>query len=114
MAKQMLLNALVQTLGEYIELNAENLDLSLAVWSGQIVLHDLKLKTEKILRNYNVSVLHGQIQTLEVTIPWTALLNSPVKVVIDGFFLQVNPINVDALDKEETRKRILDIKMHKL
>ncbi len=114
MAKKLLLDALLKVLGDFVCLEEDNLDLSLAVWSGQIVLHNLKLKAHKILRNYNISIVHGYIRSLEVTIPWTALLNSPVKVVIDGVFLQVGPLDVAALDKEETRKRVLNLKLQKL
>jgi anti-sigma28 factor (negative regulator of flagellin synthesis) len=42
------------------------------------------------------------------------LLNSPVKVLIDGVNLQVGPLNVAALDKEETRKRLAAVKKQKL
>lgn len=103
MAKRLLLDALVKVLGEYIELDESNLDLSLAVWSGQIVLHNLKLKTQKFVRKYNVSILFATVRTLEITIPWTALLNSPVKVVIDGVFLQASPLQPDELDRETAR-----------
>ena len=66
------------------------------------------------MRNFDLSILHGEIKTLEVTIPWTALLNSPVKVLIDGVNLQLGPLNVAALDKEETKKRVISAKMQKL
>ena len=137
MAKRLLLDVLVKVLGEFIELNEDNLDLSLAVWSGHIALKDLKvfkcscflkakscihihlniymqLKTHKLLRNFDISILHGEIKTLDITIPWTALLNSPVKVIIDGVNLQVGPLNLAALDKEETKKRVIAAKMQKL
>lgn len=114
MAKKLLLDALVKVLGEFIELNEGNLDLSLAVWSGQIVLNNLKLKTDKLLRNVNLQVLHGTIKSLEIVIPWTALLNSPVKVLIDGVYLQVGPLNLDALDKKETKKRVMESKIQQL
>ena len=114
MAKKLLLDALVKVLGEFIELNEGNLDLSLAVWSGQIVLNNLKLKTDKLLRNVNLQVLHGSIKSLEIVIPWTALLNSPVKVLIDGVYLQVGPLNLDALDKKETKKRVMESKIQQL
>lgn len=114
MAKRLLLDILINVLGEYIELSEENFDLNLAVWSGQIILHDLQLKTDKLLRNYNLSILHGSIKTLEIIIPWTALLNSPVKIHIDGVYLQVGPIDVAFLDKQETRKRVMELKQQKL
>ena len=114
MAKRILLDALVKVFGEFIELSEENFDLNLAVWSGQISLHDLKLRTHNLLRSFDLSIVHGTIGKLEVTIPWTALLNSPVKVVIDGLYLQVGPLNVAALDKEETKNRVMEAKMQKL
>lgn len=43
MAKKLLLDVLLKVLGEFIELNENNLDLSLAVWSGHIALKDLKV-----------------------------------------------------------------------
>ena len=108
------MDALVKVFGEFIELSEENFDLNLAVWSGQISLHDLKLRTHNLLRSFDLSIVHGTIGKLEVTIPWTALLNSPVKVVIDGLYLQVGPLNVAALDKEETKNRVMEAKMQKL
>lgn len=43
MAKRLLLDILVKVLGEYIELDAGNFDLSMAVWSGHIALKNLKV-----------------------------------------------------------------------
>jgi hypothetical protein len=114
MAKKLLLDALVKVLGDFIELNEENLDLNLAVWNGKIALHDMKLKSLKILRSYNISIQYGSIQNLEITIPWTALLNSPVQVVIDGVYLQVGPLNMADLDKKETKDRAMNLKLEKL
>lgn len=116
MAKKLALDLITKLLGEFVELNEDNLDLSLGslVWSGQIILHDLKLKHHKIFRNYNLNIVNGCIKKLELIIPWTSLLTNPVKVFIDGVYLQVGPLNVDALDRQETAKRIMDLKMSKL
>ena len=81
MAKRLLLNALVLVLGEFIELNEENLDL--AVWSGTIVLHDLKLKTD-LLRSKDYIILNGTVKALEIIVPWASLLNSPIRITING------------------------------
>ena len=62
MAKQLLLNALAKVLGEFIDISEENLNLSLAVWSGQIVLNNLKLKTDSFVRTFNLSILHGYVR----------------------------------------------------
>jgi vacuolar protein sorting-associated protein 13A/C len=112
MAKRLLLNVLVKVLGEFIELNEENLNL--AVWSGQIVLTNLTLKTEHILKNFNLNVFHGSIQRLEVTIPWATLLINPVKIVIDGILLDVGPLDIAKLGKVEALKRYMAEKLQKL
>ena len=103
MAKKLLLDALVSVLGEYIELNESNLDLTLAVWSGQLKLQNLKLKTNKLLKKFNINILYASISSLEIIIPWTALLNSPVKIHIDGVYIQVSPLKSDELDHETAK-----------
>lgn len=112
MAKRLLLNVLVKVLGEYIELNEENLNLG--VWSGQIVLNNLKLKTDKFLRNLNVVINHGSIKSLEIKIPWATLLQNPIKIRISGVYLDVGPLDLSTLNKEEEFKRILEEKIRKL
>ena len=115
MAKRLLFNVLVKVLGEFIELNEK--DLNLAVWNGQIVLHNLVLKTDKLLRDHSLNIVHGTIATLEITIPWATLLVNPVKIRIDGIYLQVGPLDLAELDearKEEVLKRMHIEKIHRL
>ena len=114
MAKQIVLNVLQSVLSDFLEIDEDNFDLNLAVWSGSIVLHDVKLKTDKLFRNFNLSYVHGVVRTLEVHIPWTALMNSPVRINIDGVYLQVKPMNVSALDKNQTRNRLRVMKQEKI
>ena len=66
MAKRLLLDALVKVLGEFIYISEENLNLSLAVWSGRIVLHHLKIKTDKLLKSFNLTVHNGLIHTFKL------------------------------------------------
>lgn len=114
MAKRLVLDALVKVLGEFIHISEENLNLNLAVWSGRIVLHHLKLKTDKILQSFNLHVHSGLIHTLEITIPWTALFSSPVKILVDGVYLQFGPLDPSTLNAKERRKRLLERKREKL
>ena len=114
MAKQIVLNVLQSVLSDFLEIDEDNFDLNLAVWSGSIVLHNVKLKTDKLFRNFNLSYVDGMVRTLEVQIPWTALMNSPVRVTIDGVYLQVKPMNVSALDKNQTRNRLKIMKQEKI
>jgi N-terminal region of Chorein or VPS13 len=58
MAKRILLDILVKVLGEYIELDAENFDLSLAVWSGHIALKNLKvsdIEREVVVNTFKIT-----------------------------------------------------------
>lgn len=112
MAKHLLHTVLVKVLGEFIELDEDNLNL--AVWSGQIVLNNLKLKTDTILKNFNLNVFHGSIQRLEVTIPWATLLINPVKIVVSGILLDVGPLDIAKLGKLEALKRYMAEKLQKL
>ena len=114
MAKQIVLNVLQSVLSDFLVIDKDNFDLNLAVWSGSIVLHNVKLKTDKLFRNFNLSFVHGVVKTLEVQIPWTALMNSPVRINIDGVYLQVKPMNVSALDKNQTRNRLRIMKQEKI
>mgnify|MGYP005994255063 CR=1 FL=1 len=70
MAKRILLSALVNVLGDFVDgLTEEN--LAVGVWSGKIVLNHVQLNRKAIDKlNLSVSVEHGFIETLEVTIPW--------------------------------------------
>lgn len=112
MAKRLLHNVLVKVLGEFIELDEENLNL--AVWSGQIVLTNLRLKTQHILETYNLNVFHGSIRRLEVTIPWATLLVNPVRISIDGILLDVGPLDIAKLGRVEAMKRYMTEKLQKL
>lgn len=54
MAKKLLLDVLVKVLGEYIELNSDNLNLNLAVWSGNIALKNLKVRHDCVSVDSNI------------------------------------------------------------
>ena len=68
MAKRLLLDVLVKVLGEFIELNEDNLDLSLAVWSGHIALKDLKVCLNQRAQAKASNILHEYliIHTLDL------------------------------------------------
>ena len=114
MAKKIVLDALQRVLSDYLEIDETNFDLNLAVWSGSIKLHDVKLKTDKLFRSFNTTFVHGSVKTLEIFIPWTALLNSPVRIKIDGVYLQLRPLNVSSLSKEERQDRVRSQKQEKI
>lgn len=73
MAKRLLLNVLVQVLGDFIDgLTEEN--LKVGVWSGEIVLENLQIN-KALLQKYNApfSLRYGLIKRLELIVPWGTL-----------------------------------------
>lgn len=112
MAKRWLLNALVKVLGEFVELDENNLNL--AVWAGQITLNDLKLKADNILKDFNFVIHHGLVESLEITIPWTALFVSPLKIKINGIYLDVGPSELNLSDQAKLIEKIFQEKLRKL
>lgn len=88
MAKRLLLNVLVDVLGNYVEgLNPEN--LKVGVWSGKIELSDLQLKRSALDGlNLPISISHGSLKSLKLIIPWASLDSKPVQVIMDGVYLQ--------------------------
>ena len=114
MAKAYVLKALQGVLSDYLEIDEHNFDLNLAVWSGSIVLHDVKLRNDSIFRNLNLTSVYGSVKKLEVFIPWTALMSSPVRIEIDGVYLLLKPLDVITLNKKEARKRGMAAKQEKI
>lgn len=114
MAKRLLLSVLVEVLGAYVEgLTVEN--LKLGVWSGKIELNNLSLKRNALDGlNLPISISHGTLNHLSVKIPWTALESKPVRIEIDGLYLQAGPLDLSKLTAEDIRKSILIGKRAKL
>ena len=114
MAKRLLLNVLLSVLGDYIEGLSED-NLKLGVWSGEISLNNLQLNRSILQRlNLPVVIAHGSVQYLQVVIPWASLESNPVKIIIDGIYLQVGPLDLAVLDAEELTVRALAMKTFKL
>ena len=110
MAKAMLLNVLVDVLGEFVEgLTADN--LKLGVFSGKIVLKNLQLNKEGIEKlNLPLTVVKGYLDLLEIKIPWTSLQSQPVRVDINGVYLLVSPLDESKRNVEEEIQVILLIR----
>jgi vacuolar protein sorting-associated protein 13A/C len=114
MAKRLLLNVLLSVLGDYIEGLSED-NLKLGVWSGEISLNNLHLNRTILQRlNLPVVIAHGSVKSLHVQIPWATLESNPLKIRIDGVFLQIGPLNLSKLDAEELTVRALAVKQLKL
>ena len=114
MAKSLLLNILVDVLGNYVEgLSREN--LKVAVWSGTIDLYNLKLKATALDKlNLPIRVERGYLKKLHLKIPWASLESKPVIAELDGIYLQAGPIDLSKLSAEDSQRMITASKQKKL
>lgn len=114
MAKKLLLDVLVNVLGNYVEgLSSDN--LRVGVWSGKVELSNLKLKSTALdTLNLPIKISHGALKHLKLKVPWSHLESKPVHVVIDGVYLQCGPLDVSSLTTEELRSRVLAGKRERL
>lgn len=83
-------------LGKYLEkyidnFNKENLKLS--VWSGKIMLQNVKLRKD-IFQQFKLplELVIGKMGLLKITVPWSALGSQPVDVLIEDILIVVRPI----------------------
>ena len=114
MAKNLLVNVLVNVLGNYVEgLSEEN--LKVGVFSGKIEFNNLQLKRTALDDlNIPISITHGSLKRLRLKIPWTALESKPVQVQLDGVYLQCGPLDVAGLSPEQLSKMTFDSKRARL
>ena len=114
MAKRLLLNILIEFLDDYVEgLSIEN--LKLGVLSGKIELYNLQLKQTGLDKlNLPLSVTHGSLKQLKLKVPWTALESKPVRVILDGLYLQAGPLDVSSLTPDQLKKMAFDVKRGRL
>lgn len=114
MAKRLLVNILVDVLGNYVDgISSEN--LKLGVWSGKIELQNLQLKKTALdSLNLPVSISHGTLSKLHVRIPWTSLESKPVKIIIEDVFLQAGPEDILTKSTEELKRSALISKRSRL
>ena len=110
MAKQLLLNTLVDVFGEYLTgLTAENLQIG--VWSGEIKYDDLRVNPAGISKlGLPVDVAHGSIRHFAVSVPWTRLESQPVTVDIDGVYVVARPVDRARLSDDELHRRFIQNK----
>jgi len=78
-------------LGEFIE-NVSKDDLSAAVWSGEVSLTNLKVKTKALnFLQLPIDVIDGFIGRIFLKANWSALGSRPVEVAIENIFLIARP-----------------------
>ncbi|KAJ0228735.1 Vacuolar protein sorting-associated protein 13 [Hirschfeldia incana] len=108
------LHLLRRYLGEYVHgLSTEALRIS--VWKGDVVLRDLKLKTEALNSlKLPVAVKSGFVGTITLKVPWKSLGKEPVIVLIDRVFVLAYPAPDGRTVKEEDREKLLETKLQQI
>jgi hypothetical protein len=109
MAKSIILGILMETLGEYVDLSKEK--LKMAVWSGEIALRDLSLKSTAFASlDLPVHVLKGSLGSLKVTIPWTNLGKSSTVVQLDDIIALIGPSDDRSFTAEDLQRHSSELK----
>ena len=109
MAKSIVLGLLMETLGELVDISREN--MKMAVWSGQIEMKDLRLKADALASlDLPISVLHGLLESVKVTIPWTSLGKSSTTIQLDGLIAFIGPAQDDKFTAEDLRRHSSELK----
>jgi hypothetical protein len=106
MFEQGLAFILKKFLGSFVEeSDAIKEKIQVGVWSGEIVLENLRLKNTLLsLVDVPISLSYGYIGRLELRIPWGNLGVDPVMVIIDKIYLVIEPKyewNPGAADRRE-------------
>ena len=114
MFEQFLIDLLNKILGDYVD-NLQTNQLNLGVWSGDVVLRDLRLKRDALDKfNLPLTVKEGYLGDLRLFIPWANLKNQAVKINIYDIFLLVGAAGSDFYDEEKERQRDWKAKMERL
>ncbi|CCE83218.1 Piso0_003790 [Millerozyma farinosa CBS 7064] len=114
MFESLVANLVNRFLGSYIE-NFDPKQLNIGIWSGDVKLHNLRLKKESLDKfRLPVDVKFGHLGELTLQIPWSNLKSKPVKVIIEDVYLLASPVLADEYDEEEEKRRELSLKREKL
>ena len=104
-------SVLNRVLGDWIEnLNSDNLNLS--IFSGQILLQDLRLKTSAF-HNLGLpfNLEYGHVGKIYATIPWTALSTSPLRVLVEDIHIFLNPLPTEHWKPDSEIERRINQKL---
>ena len=84
-------NLLEKVLGPFV-VGLDKRSLNLSVWSGEVLLHGLQLRTEALdALPIPVKAIGGTLGEVRVTVPWRKLGKQPLIISIDRVFLVVGP-----------------------
>lgn len=91
MFESILESLLNKYLSEYVT-GLSRQDLSVSIWGGDIVLHDIMFKKDIFTKfKLPLELIYGQIGFLRIQCPWRHLGSKPVIVEIKDIWLVVQP-----------------------
>eukprot|EP00588_Corethron_pennatum_P019656 CAMPEP_0194331756 /NCGR_PEP_ID=MMETSP0171-20130528/56778_1 /TAXON_ID=218684 /ORGANISM="Corethron pennatum, Strain L29A3" /LENGTH=123 /DNA_ID=CAMNT_0039093359 /DNA_START=100 /DNA_END=467 /DNA_ORIENTATION=- len=108
MAKKAILDLLETTIGQYV-LDIDPKSLNVAIWGGNVQLHNLRLDTEAIngkLRQMSADqpglslplrVSGGGVGFVEVEVPWTKIGSKSVVMRLTDLEVIVEPDDADGM-----------------
>lgn len=97
---------LTAILGNYIKPECFSSDrISVAVWSGYVVLKELELK-ETLITNPTLKLRRGFLGSMEIKIPWNRLSSDSVVITIDDVYLLIQTsgqVNESEIQKQKLK-----------
>lgn len=113
MLEEVVTRLLVKHLGKFVEINAENLRLS--VWKGNVTLRSLTLKSTALDGlHLPLAVRGGVLGRLDLNIPWKSLSSKPTQVLIQDLFVLAGPALEEHESPEEAAARRQKNKLKRL
>ncbi|GJQ10858.1 hypothetical protein GpartN1_g2649.t1 [Galdieria partita] len=95
-------------LGQYIE-GLETKNVSLGLWSGKLCLRSLSLRTEALSvfmaslgLDLGASVRRGEIEELEISVPWKNIWNSSSVISLKGLRVEAIPASASVSTQEQS------------
>jgi vacuolar protein sorting-associated protein 13A/C len=115
MAKELIVNTLVNILGDYVEgFTKEN--MKVGILSGKIVLKGLALNRDGIKRRLNlpIHIVHGHVELLEVHVPWKNLDKEHVQIYVNGIHMLLNPLRAETHSRADAQQQVYLFRKYRL
>lgn len=117
MFEKALLRVLSKHLGHYAEFDEDS--LKAGIWKGDIVLRNLKLKQSLFATlgeggGNGLSLLSGQVGTLQIKIPWKNIYKEAASITVSGIFIVAQLAPGCEMHAEAIKERLLERKFEML
>jgi hypothetical protein len=117
MFEKALLRVLSKHLGHYAEFDEDS--LKAGIWKGDIILRNLKLKNSLFATlgeggGNGLSLLSGQVATLQIKIPWKNIYKEAASITVSGIFIVAELAPGSNMHAEAIKERLLERKFEML